>query len=610
MRNNDCFFDGAPRFSRERRGFDGRRFGPGRCWGLCLALGTLVATGSALGAGTGIAYGTIHNFDTVNDTGVACHGFEIELEDLGSRDLTYTFDYNHYGTPRIFEDTTSRPGRTNVVVRYAAAYANGAWSAYTAVPTGPIPPTQGHQFTNPGVNFGGEHFGVGFQRGPAAARYFWLIDDGSGNLIRGGEVLVSTPVFAYVPPAGGAPAQVQAVIEPPEPPEVPVREFGPAAWVKEIRTTTHNNREVRLRDLVSDDPDDADDKNWRNGEPDEVEVEWQLLQREFARPDGGENGRLEAAPEGLDKGDEVITRRYEFYEYVGPLDNETGEAKGSKVGPDDLHGKGIKEINGVEVDLSTVVVVGKYLGAQMSAFDAKLPVGLIDQVPNGEVGVVYPTRTLVIAGQTAFVAATAGVLPEGLVFDTEAGELSGTPAEAGEFVFTVTVTAEGLEAQQKTYAFVISPAGAPAAPGFSVDTVAAPLDGGTTTGSGVYELGEDAAVVANPAPGHRFVNWTDNGQAVSSATRYAFTPNVNRSLVAHFVRDAAAPPTLSIRQLDPAALLVSWSTNHTGFVLQRNLESSATGWTGVDAVPTVVGTEYQIRINPLTAAGFFRAVRP
>ena len=65
----------------------------------------------------GIAYGTVNNFDTVNDTSNLCHGFEIEMDDLHSSDITYTFDYNHYGTPKIAEDTWSVPGHTNV--RYA-----------------------------------------------------------------------------------------------------------------------------------------------------------------------------------------------------------------------------------------------------------------------------------------------------------------------------------------------------------------------------------------------------------------------------------------------------------------------------------------------------------
>ena len=61
-------------------------------------------------AQAGIAYGTLNNFDCVNDTGVQAHGFDIEMDDIQSKDITYTYDYNHYGVPRITEDITSVPG--------------------------------------------------------------------------------------------------------------------------------------------------------------------------------------------------------------------------------------------------------------------------------------------------------------------------------------------------------------------------------------------------------------------------------------------------------------------------------------------------------------------
>src|SRR6476660_347506 len=85
----------------------------------------------------GIAYGTLNNFDTVNDTSNVCHGFEIELEDCRSSDITYCYSYNHYGTPTIREDRVSVPGHTNCYVRYSGVYTNGTWSAYTAIPNGP-----------------------------------------------------------------------------------------------------------------------------------------------------------------------------------------------------------------------------------------------------------------------------------------------------------------------------------------------------------------------------------------------------------------------------------------------------------------------------------------
>src|ERR1051326_5021390 len=163
----------------------------------CLALASGTARASQ-------AYGTVNNFDTVNDTGVQCHGFEIECDDIRSTDITYTYDYNHYGTPKITEDTFTSPGHTNVHIYYQAIYTNNSgWSAYTAIPAGPIPPTAGHQFTNPGTNFGGEHFGVGFRVQPTKVLYFWLIDTGNHAPSRGGQVSVSTPPFTYSPPAPG-----------------------------------------------------------------------------------------------------------------------------------------------------------------------------------------------------------------------------------------------------------------------------------------------------------------------------------------------------------------------------------------------------------------------
>jgi len=179
-------------------------------WGifaLVLAWVTLALIPSAQAS---TAYGTVNNFDCVNDTGVEAHGFDIELDDVHSKDITYTYDYNHYGVPSIAEDTTSVPGHTKVLVHYAAAKTAGGWSAYTAIPAGPIPPTQGHQFTNPSINFGGEHFGVGYYGAPTAVKYNWLIDDGAGNLVHGPPVYVATPTFVYNPPAAAAPAFVQA----------------------------------------------------------------------------------------------------------------------------------------------------------------------------------------------------------------------------------------------------------------------------------------------------------------------------------------------------------------------------------------------------------------
>jgi hypothetical protein len=491
------------------------------------------------------AYGSINNFDAVNDTGVPCHGFEIEIDDVHSKDITYTYDWNHYGVPRITEDNTD-PLHPKVFVRYESARnLDGTWAAFTSVPAGPIAPTDGHQFTNPSVNFGGEHFGVGFYGAPSAVKYNWLIDDGAGQLIHGGAVNISTPAFVYFPPAAGAPAQVQAAIVPPPPPAPPVLEFGEPSWVKETRTSSHNNSEVELRDLVSDDPDDPYDRNWKNDEPDEVEVEWQIMQTEFNAVNGGRNGKLEGAPEDLPNGDEVVTRRYDFFKYVGPIDPESGEALAESVGPDGIHGDGTKVIGGVEVDLSTVEVVGEYIGAQMAGFDPAGQIGLIDHLQDGEINVPYVERTVVIGGTPPVVTTTSGALPDGMSFDDVTGVVSGTPTVRDTFTFTVHSTDAAGGDVTATYIVAIVDSGVEPPVHFHVTAFATPAEGGSTSGDGEYVSGADATVVATANPGFAFVSWTDGGTVVSTSPSYQFTADVNRELVANFVRSYAVTTSAS-----------------------------------------------------------------
>lgn len=497
------------------------------------------------GVGFSIAYGTLNNFDCVNDTGVRAHGFDIELEGIHSKDITYTYDYNHYGVPKITEDL-SDPLHPRVLVRYASAKnPDGAWAAYTAIPSGPIAPTQGHQFTNPSVNFGGEHFGVGYYGAPTAVRYNWLIDDGGGNLTHGPPVNVSTPTFVYVPPQAAVPAQVVPVIVPPPPRAAPVFQFGEASWVKDIKTTTHNSNKVRLQDLVADDP--GQPQPWANGEPTEVETEWRILQTRFGAAKGGKNGELLGAPEDLPEGDEVITRRYEFYKYIGPIDAESGEAMADTVAPDGIHGVGNVTYNDhidpktgewveVTVDLSAIEVVGDFFGAQMSGFDVAPALGIIDHVQDGELNVPYPDRTVVVPGGSPFLASLkqpGSSLPDGLTFDPVTGVLSGTPIAPGVFTFTIEASDTTGALVSKTYTITI-PAGV--AVTSTIITSVSPPASGATSGAGAYNKGTHLTVIASHNPDYAFLNWTEGGNVVSNNAVYPFTVNADRVLVANFVQ--------------------------------------------------------------------------
>ena len=555
---------------------------------MLLALCVIAWQGSA--ARASIAYGTINNFDTVNDTGDVCHGFEIELDNLQSRDITYCYSYNHYGTPSIREDTTSVPGHTNVFVRYAAVLTNGAWSGYTAIPAGPIAPTLGHSFTNPGTNFGGEHFGVGYFGQPTNLKYNWLVDDGSGVLVHGPAVQVSTPVFTYYPPAPGVPAQVQAEVLPA--PEVEIEAFGPATWVNEIITAGITNRNIRLRDLVSPDPDYPNQNDWRNGQRDQVESEWNLMQIEFG---SRKTNEVIGAAQVLTNGDEVVTRRYEYYAYVGPT-NASGQALAKKVAKDGIHG-----VN----QYSNAVVVGNYLGAQMSGYDHALGIGLIDHVADATINTAYPIRTLVVAG-VPFTATMSGALPAGMNFDAEAGTLSGTPTEAGIFTFRARVSATNNPAIEKYYTFAVPDAGVVLAPHSTVDIVSDPLDSGNTTGTGLYTNGVNATVTAAGGPGYKFACWIDHGTVVSSNAVFQFPVDLNHSLVASFI----PWPQLTLSAGLGNTLVLTWPTNFPGFVLQTNSDLTPAHWGNATDAVTTVGTNNQVSPSRAGGRGFFRLMHP
>lgn len=62
-----------------------------------------------------------------------------------------------------------------------------------------------------------------------------------------------------------------------------------------------------------------------------------------------------------------------------------------------------------------------------------------------------------------------------------------------------------------------------------------PEEGGTTTGSGLHTFLTDVLVTATPAVGYSFLNWTENGNVVSTSANYSFALNDNRNLTANFV---------------------------------------------------------------------------
>lgn len=69
---------------------------------------------------------------------------------------------------------------------------------------------------------------------------------------------------------------------------------------------------------------------------------------------------------------------------------------------------------------------------------------------------------------------------------------------------------------------------------YSISVSVNPANSGTITGAGSYKSGLTVTLIATPATGYEFKNWTENGTIVSQETPYSFTASNNRTLVANF----------------------------------------------------------------------------
>jgi hypothetical protein len=286
---------------------------------------------------------------------------------------------------------------------------------------------------------------------------------------------------------------------------------------------------------------------------------------------------------------------------------------GTKVGPDDIHGVGIKEINGEPVDLSTVIVVGDYKGAQMAAVDAEGHLDLIDHVSEGEEEVPYTDRRLVIDGPLPFTAEIDGALPVGMAFDGLTGILSGTPAESGQFEFTVTATDGTNPPVVRNYLLAIAPVGDVLPPANLVDTTALPAGCGTTSGDGAFDPASDVTVQAVPAPGYNFVNWTENGVVVGTTPSLTFNiGDVNHSLVANFtMADVPTPISINPGTAPGVAFSMEWSLVPAGWILEESPDLTLGSWTESTRADTPHDGLHHVEVAaPAPQKLFFRLKKP
>lgn len=233
-----------------------------------MLIGVVLMVAVAGRAPAGTLFGALSNFDAVNDTGSPCNGMEIELDDIQSKDVTYTFQYQRYGVPKITEDTFLVGGVSHprTFVRWMSPYDQVAHAFTETTPVAPagFQDTGGHLcFKNmtvqgqPYDTAGCEHFGVGTLKNPSNTVYRWMKENPAvpGTLLaQGSQVTIPAPVWSVG--AGVAPVVAAVIPVPPPPAVVPVpynpnAEFGVAVWAKVFETESPSPAD--LHHLVSDD---------------------------------------------------------------------------------------------------------------------------------------------------------------------------------------------------------------------------------------------------------------------------------------------------------------------------------------------------------------------
>ena len=377
-------------------------------------------------------FGPVENFDVVNDDpqGRTAHGFEIVMHGIQPSDITSIFgDANRWtGMERYGLPEVSTVGDATVVT-YRAQYSNG-WSVGTA--SGQLqtaPADSCWPLGDPNYNTSSypcDHFGVSTSTVATSVEYNWLFEGTPGQLVQT-PAQVPAPIWNVIPQPPIQPAPVNGVVQAPipQPPVVEVKirapepqalEFGEPQWVKVTATGVQNK--VEVGDLVQNNKIVKDAKK-------QVQVEWQLIQTDAGNPAAG---NVDLSGVKLDNNVQSVVYTFEYYDYTGRLDPETGEAlpNGSDTPnqPDPADLGNFKVIQMAAVNLDGAIAPAPAPAPIAPAIDSA--------IVDGVIGVPYSQVVNVTPGQVGdSIDVTVTGLPASLTFDKATNTISGTPDFVG-----------------------------------------------------------------------------------------------------------------------------------------------------------------------------------
>ena len=98
---------------------------------------------------------------------------------------------------------------------------------------------------------------------------------------------------------------------------------------------------------------------------------------------------------------------------------------------------------------------------------------------------------------------------------------------------------------------------------YTISVSANPTNGGSVTGGGTYNYGQSCTLTATPTSDYTFVNWTKNGQQVSTNATYTFTVTESATYQANFQEIPCYAPSDLTAQAMGNTIVLSWQPSST-----------------------------------------------
>lgn len=489
-------------------------------WGFAAA--ALLAAPDMARAQSAIIYGSLSNFDIANDTGLVCHGFEIDLDGVQPSDILGTFTATRYGAPEIL------PTATGAKVRWKSAYdaSTGQWQTRTLQHTVPWFSGQCYSWV-PGTydNGGCEHFGTWTPANTTKVTSRWLCEDsnapGSLTPIDPPTAVPYANYYVNPPAAANNPPQLVAEVEAPEPAEAPSL-YGDAQWIRSY--VMQLPRAPTLEELMADNPD-AVPMNLN-----QLEADYQVIQDEPVA--GGTGNRRRKRNSGnIDPTTRSVVRRIETWSFTGSYDPITHEALCLDLVCNAPDATEIGELLAVQMTAANVqpdsVVVTRVGGGRISSADKVIDCGskcagsynagtVVTLSARADSGSTFSGWNGACAGTGTCTVAANGIVNVGAVFTTTTsggGGGGGGTTGGGTTGKTLTVKTAGGKGLVTS-----APAG---------------ISCGKTC-SKSFATGTEVTLTAAPEPGFAFVNWT--GACTGAQATCTITMNATLSAQANFVR--------------------------------------------------------------------------